>query len=205
MPERIEGLTRIEAEISGCGWAPRTYATDPPRLTEATIWDWGFRVEAERPVYVVAMLECGPVLRHSRGCWNSSSTRFDLRMMFRPYDLKMMFRRDEPRDEVVVSFYRSELSVMNPELKCDPRPQVVLHVADGTTLTSGELVDAATIPAEEGDEPIHARLLLIATEDTEARRMVRWRLRRSFWDALPRRLLFLRYGRESGTMYVGME
>ena len=47
---------------------------------------------------------------------------------------------------------------------------------------------------------VQARLLLVAAEDTEALRMIRWRLRRSHWPALPRRLLFLRYGR-SGTMY----
>src|SRR5436309_9369878 len=123
MPERIEGLTRVAAEISGCGWVPRRYTTDPPRYVWHTEWDWKCHLEAERPVFLVAMLEWGPVLRHGRGRWCSVDTRFDL---------TLSFHLDRHTDEVRVGIYGTGMVVESAALKEDPRPRVQMHVSDGT-------------------------------------------------------------------------
>jgi len=177
------GMTRVPVDLSAT-WIPKTVTTDPPRLTPHEEWRLLIRVAAPTP-FRVAVLMCLPT-EVQWGLWpEAASELIEIPLDFFPHDWSTS-------DRVHVNFGWRRITVTDPDLKSDPRrfADVVLP----ETATTGQMIPVCEIP----QHAIEVALVAFAKQDTEARRLDRWRLPPQLVDALPTDLAMLAGGRQSG-------
>ena len=77
----------------------------------------------------------------------------------------------------------------------DPRHTLPVAIADQAVVSSGSVIDIATL---EPACPVTFQLILLAAEDVQSRRNGRWRVRPALSAQLPPDLAFLGRGRRAG-------
>lgn len=177
-------LTQLPLDISA-RWLPKTVTTDPPRLTPHEEWRLAVRLVAAAPFRLAVLMYLPTHIRW--GLRPEDPSEFvEVPLDFFPQDWATSER-------VQVNFGWQSITVTDPELKADPRPHAsVVLPASATT--------AQVIPVcEVRRHAITLAVLAIAHQDTEGRRLARWRLRPHLASALPPDLCELASGRQSGT------
>lgn len=95
---------------------------------------------------------------------------------------------------VQINFGWRRITVTDPELKADPRPQTDVVLPD--IATTGQVISVCEIPRHA----ITIALVAVAHQHVAARRLDRWRVRPDLVDELPVDLAMLASGRQSGSI-----
>jgi hypothetical protein len=175
-------LARAELAITA-EWRRRDYTTDPPRYIPFRVWSLDFGITCEVPIRVVRLLTFGDVVRWGMDGGQERAARRSLTATFHPKDWLHS-------DEVHVVF-GSAVWVDDANLKADPRPLVQVQNPEAVT---GEVVTLAAAL----DLGIRFGILAFAHEDTEDRRLSKWRVAPRHKEQLPRHLRDLTSGYQSG-------
>lgn len=179
------GMTRVPVDLSAT-WIPKTVTTDPPRLTPHEEWRLLVRVAAPTPIRV-AVLMCLPTEVQWGHRPEAASELIEIPLDFFPHDWSTS-------DRVQINFGWRRITVMDPALKADPRRFADVVLPD--TATTGQLIPVCRI----SQHAIEVALVALAQQDTQARRLDRWRVRPDLVDALPADLAVLTSGRQSGSL-----
>jgi phosphatidylserine/phosphatidylglycerophosphate/cardiolipin synthase-like enzyme len=173
-------FVRAELQVSK-EWRGREYTTDPPRYVPYTVWTLGFELTCELPFRVVCLLEHGNVVRWGlRGLAEGSlevSARFHPNNWLRSSDVHISFGPS--------TWVTDEL------LKQDPRTEVQLLEPEAAT---GEVARLAQLPRHD----ITLSVIGFVVDDTEDRRLDKWRVHPDLKPHLPPHLEALTSGRQSG-------
>ena len=179
------GMTRVPVDLSAT-WIPKTVTTDPPRLTPHEEWRLLVRVAAST-LFRVAVVMCLPTEVHWGLRPEAASERIEIPLDFFPHDWSTS-------DRVQINFGWRRITVTDPNLKADPRRFADILLPD--TATTGQMIPVCQI----SQHAVGVALVALAQEDTEARRLDRWRVRPDLTNALPSGLAALTSGRQSGTV-----
>jgi hypothetical protein len=179
------GMTRVPVDLSA-EWIPKTVTTDPPRLTPHQEWRLLVRVAAPTPIRV-AVLMCLPTEAQWGLRPEAASELIEISLDFFPHDWSTS-------DRVQINFGWRRITVTDPDLKADPRRFADVVLPDEAT--TGQMIPVCEISSHA----IEVGLVALAQQDTEARRLDRWRLRPQLLDALPPNLAMLADGRQSGVV-----
>jgi hypothetical protein len=190
--ERMEpsasGPTRVPVTVS-VAWRSKRVTTDPPRHAEHLEWQVAFTLAAPRPIRVVALLTHGAETH-----WglqpDEPATECALRAMFAPWTWRSS-------DAVGISFGFRRTRVTDAALKQDAR--------DVATITAPERTEtgAVTSVLELPGHAITLAFIALAQEDTEVRRLHRWRVKPAIAESLPAALAPLASGYQTGTLIAG--
>jgi hypothetical protein len=176
-------LTRVPLVLSVV-WRSETVTTDPPHYPRHQEWSLEVTVAASQAVHIAAFLE-----DPSTCLWGlrpgPASTDGHLTASFFPYSWA-------DSDDVQINFAWQRLKVTDSLLKQDPRTQV--QVIAPSVADAGELVEVATIPSHA----VTLSIMAVAAQDTEQRRLDRWRIKPRFRATLPARVVPLTSGRQNG-------
>jgi hypothetical protein len=175
-------LARAELVITA-EWRKREYRTDPPRYIPFSVWSLHFDVTCDAPIRVVRLLTVGNVVRWGMDGGHEKTTRRPLTATFHPKDWLHS-------DEIHVMF-GSAAWVEDANLKADPRPLVDVQNPESVT---GE---AVTLAVTRG-LGIRLGMIAFAHEDTEDRRLSKWRVAPRHKEQLPHNLQDLTSGYQSG-------
>jgi hypothetical protein len=176
-------LTRVPMEIE-VAWVGKTVTTDPPRLTPHEEWSLRAELTARVPIRVAALMylptevEWGLRPEHA-------SDHAEIWLSF-------FSEAWSTSDRVQINFAWRRITVTDPDLKADPRP--FANVVVPRSATTGEVVPICVI----SKHAITVAVFALAEQDTERRRMDRWRVRRRLADSLPGELIGLASGDQSG-------
>jgi hypothetical protein len=99
-----------------------------------------------------------------------------------------------PDDRVQISFGLRRVTVTDPELKADPRPQANLLLP--AVATTGQVIPVCEVRRHH----VRVGVFAIADRDTERRRLGRWGVKPQLANALPADLAPLVSGRQSGVV-----
>jgi hypothetical protein len=177
-------LTRAELAVSA-EWHGREYTTDPPRYVPFTVWSLRFELSCEVPIRVAHLFTLDGTV-----CWgmcdgDEIERSISLGARFHPTDWLRS-------DEVHLTFASGYGAyVTDPALKADPRPLVEVANLQAAT---GEVTELAAMPRHG----IALAAIAFARDDTETRRLQRWRVRPRLKPQLPEHLHGLVSGRQSG-------
>jgi hypothetical protein len=177
-------LKRLQLEVSSA-WQRRQYTTDPPRYVPFDVWSLVIKLACAEPIRVVRLLTVGRELRWGMDGGPERSTVRTLRVRFHPNDWLHS-------NQVHMSFEQAAVSIDDADLKADPRKHVEIRTGDAVT---GESTLVATLPRLG----VSFSVIAFAHDDTETRRLERWRVHPRFKDQLPRQLRDLASGHQSGT------
>jgi hypothetical protein len=184
------GITRVPVDLSAT-WIPKTVTTDPPRLTPHEEWRLLVRVTAPIPVRVAVVMELPTELQ-----WGlrpeAASEVIQIPLAFFPHDWSTS-------DRIHINFGWRRITVTDPELKADPRQHAEVVLPD--TASTGQVIPVCEIRRHA----ITVALVAMAHQDTEARRLDRWRVLPDLGDALPAELGVLASGRQSGVVRRGRD
>lgn len=180
-----DGLTRIPLTVAP-EWISKTVTTDPPRYTPHTEWTLAIHVRADVPIRVVALLA-----QPGGTAWGlqpgAPTQELEMRALFSPYDWTNS-------DDVEINFGYQRIAVTDSALKLDPRHAVTVERAPSAQ--TGAVTTVARLPAHA----ISLDVFAVTTEDTEARRLHRWRIKPALAPQLPEQLVPLTSGRQSGVL-----
>lgn len=179
------GLNRIPITVDS-EWISKIVTTDPPRYTPHTEWTLVIRVHADVPIRVVALLA-----EPDETAWglqpDGPAQELELRALFTPHDWAKS-------DDVHISFGYQRLVVTDPAVKLDPRR--VVKVESGSSAQTGRVTIVASVPAHA----ISLAVFALTLEDTQARRLHRWRVKPALAAHLPEQLVPLTSGHQSGVL-----
>lgn len=177
------GMTRVPVDLSST-WIPKTVTTDPPRLTPHDEWRLLVRVAVSIPVRVAVLMRLPTEVQ-----WGlrpeAASELIEIPLDFFPHDWSTS-------DRIQINFGWRRITVTDPDLKADPRRFTDVVLPD--TATTGQVIPVCQISRHA----IEVALVALARQDTEARRLDRWRLRPKLVDALSPDLAVLASGGQSG-------
>lgn len=178
-----KGLTQVEVAIES-GWSSKIVTTDPPRYTPHTEWWLAIRLRAAARVRVVALL-----VDRDETAWGlqpgGAKQEAELRASFFPYDWNNS-------NDVLINFGYQRAAVTDPNLKSDPRN--VVTVEQTLRGQTGTVINIAELPAHA----ISLAMFVVAEEDVEVRRLHRWRIKPRVGEHLPKHLLPLTSGHQTG-------
>ena len=172
-------LARAELRVKA-EWREREYTTDPPRYTPYTAWSLMFSVVCETPIRIATVVTCDNLAR-----WGL------VRETAASHEVSAFFSGAPCADRAGIHFGNFGLAVLDAEMKADPKNLVDLHASQGST---GELLTLATISRYR----IALQLIAFAPEDTQNRRLQKWRVRPRLADSLPPHLRAMTSGFQSG-------
>jgi hypothetical protein len=167
-------------------WVEKVVTSDPPRYLPHSEWDLAVRLTGSTPMRSVVFIRTdhdtlwGPVDAEP-------SNEVALRAAFRPTSWA-------DSNNVHVSFGWQQVVVADRRLKLEPRECVRISLP--STVTTGVLVPVATM----AEHRIAIEVLLLAEEDTERRRLGRWRVKPSAIQALPEQFGPLASGHQHGVL-----
>ena len=178
-----DAVTRVPLSASA-EWQDKRVTTDPPRYIPHLEWMLLVRLAAPMPLRVVVLLNC------------SNETQWGLLDAEPSRDIAFTtkFFPDDwtASDDVQVNVGGPRLNVTDARLKADPRQAVNI------TLPSAPVTGDEFSVAELPDHGIEVRAVSFAAQDTEHRRLHRWRVKPTLASVLPPRLAQLTSGRQSG-------
>jgi hypothetical protein len=178
-------LTRVPLRAS-FEWIDKTVTTDPPRYAPHTEWSLAVRVTAPTRLRAVVLVICAG--ETSWGLVDAApSTDLGLRVAFSPHDWSTS-------DVVHVSFEWQRAAVTDARLKEDPRNAVEVGLPPRPS--SGEPIPVVELAAHD----VELAVLVLAEQDTESRRMDRWRIKPEFATGLPEDLVPLASGHQHGVI-----
>jgi len=176
-------LTRVPLSLSVV-WHGKTVATDQPRYPKHREWWLDVIATAPSPVCIASFLD-----QRGSVSWSlmpgPAATENRLTANFFPHDWV-------GSDTVQIAFGGQRLTVSDDSLKRDPRSSV--HVAVPSVAETGVLIEIAKI----GTLGITLSILAVAEQDTERRRLDRWRIKPLFQASLPAMVVPLTSGHQSG-------
>ena len=176
-------MTREPVDISAT-WIPKTVTTDPPRLTPHEEWRLLIRVAASIPFRIAVVMRLPTEVQ-----WGlrpeAASQLVEIPLDFFPHDWSIS-------DRVQINFGWRRITVSDADLKADPRRFADVVLPDNAT--TGQMIPVCQISRHA----IEVALVALAQQDTETRRVDRWRLRPQLVDALRPDLMMLASGRQSG-------
>jgi hypothetical protein len=199
----LPGLTHLAVEMK-YRWTAKTVTTRPPQLIPHEEHALRVATNAPAPLLVALLLEHRGVMRYSRASrGGNAAPELLVTASFTPTDF-------DRSDTVQVSLYEHgrttyghgvRLNVTSNALRQNPRAVVDVRVPEEAQMTSGALIDLASIAAVD---QLHLRLILLAASDVRTTHG-RWRLRSEQADPLPNQLRFLSTGsrRRSGPPLAG--
>lgn len=178
-------LTRIPLAVDS-EWISKIVTTDPPRYTPHTEWTLVIHVRADVPIRVVALLA-----QPDETAWGlqpgGPKQELELRALFTPHDWASS-------DDVHINFGYQRLVVTDPAIKLNPRHAVT--VASAPSAQTGTVTTVARLPAHA----ISLAIFAVTLEDSEARRLHRWRVKPALAAQLPQQLVPLTSGHQSGVL-----
>jgi hypothetical protein len=165
-------------------WMSKTVTTDPPRLTPHDEWRLVVRLQGAA-AFRLAALVCSPE-RTSWGLKPGHGTiESEEAVHFFPHSWSTS-------NAVQVNFGWRRLAVVDHDLKSDPRPHVTVVAPEAAS--TGEVIRVCEVPRHG----ITVAALALSVQDTENRRLERWRVRPALADVLPEGLDALASGHQSG-------
>ena len=172
-------LARAELRVTA-EWRAREYTTDPPRYTHYTAWLLVFTISCDTPIRIATVVTRGAEVR-----WGL------VRETAASHELSAFFSGAPSADRAGVHFGNFGFAVLDAEMKADPKVMVELGDVRGST---GDVLNLATIPRHK----IALQLMAFAPEDTQNRRMQKWRVRPRLAEALPPPLRGMASGFQGG-------
>ncbi len=178
-------LTRAPL-VASFAWIDKTVTTDPPRYVAHLEWSLAVHVTSPTPLRPAVL-----VTHAGETSWGlvaaAPSTDLALRVAFFPHDWSTS-------DVVQVSFEWQRVAVTDARLKEDPRGAVEVRLPPRPI--SGEPIPVVAVP----DHDLELAVLVLAEQDTESRRMGRWRIKPALATELPEDLMPLASGHQHGVI-----
>lgn len=178
-------LSRFPLSVSAV-WKSKTVTTSPPKLIPHEEWLLEISLAAPHPFRVAAFM-CLPECIERGLLPDVPSAVAEIDLHFFPHNWSAS-------DVVRVSFGWREVTVVDPELKANPRASTALTFPPRPT--AGRVLPVCQI----GRHDITLALMAIARQDTQSRRLGRWRVRPRLAAALPPQLVALTSGRQHGSI-----
>jgi hypothetical protein len=179
----VADLIRVPCALS-IEWRSKTVTTDPPRYTPHTEWSLCVTLAAPTPVRVAVFISDG-----AQTFWglepNEPAAETRVTAKFFPANWNKS-------DEVGITLGWQRIAVTDAALKEDPRRAVTLLAP--ASVTTGEIFGVVELPAHD----VRLASLAVAEEDTERRRLDRWRIKPGLAESLPRLALPLTSGKQNG-------
>jgi hypothetical protein len=193
----LPGLTHLPVEMK-CTWVTEVVTTRPPQLIPHQEHALRLEAKAPAPLLVVLLLEHQGVIEYSRASRGGNAARELLvTAFFRPND-------SCGPDTVQICLYEPgrtymhgvRVNVTSDRLRRDPRAAVDVRAPENVLVTSGALIDVASVPAAD---QLQLRLVLLAASDVRTTHG-RWYLKPEQVALLPDQLRFLSTGSRSGQL-----
>jgi hypothetical protein len=191
-PVRLAGLATLPVR-GASRWVSKIVTTNPPKYIPHEEYSLVFAFECSVPVLPVPILMDGPTGLFVKSWRSAAKCEWELHLAFMPYDWTTS-------DAIQICLVAGNIGgprtqVEDPEFKKDPRRFVVPKIAEGRSVSTGCVLNLATITVGRG---IAAKVIFVAKSDTDRRRG-RWHLKQEFFPTLPQDLQFLASGDTTGT------
>lgn len=185
MESVVHELTRMPLAVS-VEWRSKAVTTDPPRTTQHLEWHAALTLRAAEPMRVAALVEHGGETQWALGT-REPTHELELSVHFVPW-------RWRTSDAVQVNFEGRRIRVDDRALKQDARDVATITAPESAR--TGEVTSVLHLPGHA----IVLSFIAFAEDDTESRRLGRWRVRPEVAAQLAERFVPLASGYQTGTL-----